>query len=430
MPLQLTDAQLDDIASKIYVLREPSVTKLPEPVSSTGADSLADALGLFGVPQLFPDVGLGVVLFPNRNPPGQPPDYLWFAPRIWLNNPGKAWRIASTSKIGMLLAAVQLREDVRAIQKLGVLHSPSEYDELFALKKLWARSKDVRAVQIAKCAPRISTIFTFPADGSPATFNGPDADEPDPQSIFNRLGPDHHLGWSAVNAFGFSELLWLTGSRSDNVAATSCVSELGVAYIKAVERAYGLFVDHDSNMRLLLGGGYTDVNTAAKVTNGSPLRHRPLQDIEVQSVQDAMKDPTGKYGDQQSWVGGSPAAMLAYLIALTQNRLAPSGHDLFTGETACNTIRANLAGGPLSFFSLIQDAVVKNGTIVTKAITKIGLLAGIWADFAYLETLDASLVTGDKEMAYGVVVTNISGPDKDDLALQIGTRIHAALKTL
>lgn len=431
MPLHLTDAQLDGIAANIYILRDPSTTMLPEPGSSTGASSLEPALSSFGIPQDYPNVGIGVVSFSRFPDP----------PRFWLHNPGAVWRIASTSKIAVVLAAVQLREDVRAVQRwnaqANVLQTPQDYDELFAMRKLWARAKDPQMTEIAgpDHAPRISTIFDFPADGSPAEFFGGDTTAIDESDIINRLtaASEGHLTWKGAKDFEFNERLWLMGTLSDNVAATSCASQIGAAYIKAVQRAYGLFRKMPSNMRLLMGfGEYEKIDQTAKVSNRSNERFRKLSNRETQHVLDVWNDPAKQLGPHDSWEGGTAAALLTYLTAMVLNRLAPSDVSRpDSGFTACQSIMHALSGGSLGISSLMTARLTTDTTTRRWESSKVGLLGALAADFCYVETVDRVATPGgvvEKQMVFGMVGTNLRNDGM--MGQGLGKRIHDALLSI
>jgi hypothetical protein len=64
-------------------------------------------------------------------------------------------------------------------------------------------------------------------------FVGP---PPDADDIFGRLPVVSHSGtqeikhltWETAGGFEFSELLWLAGAMSDNIAATACASQIGL----------------------------------------------------------------------------------------------------------------------------------------------------------------------------------------------------------
>ena len=437
MALSLSVAQWTELASKLFLLQPATTTKLPKPATSTVGGGLSAKLDLLKTDPLSKDLGIGVVDFTA----GISSDV------VWLNNADVAWRAGSTAKIAILLAALQLRDDVRVAQ--AFVSKPDDFDELFASPKLWGMSKIDKANQIVgrDHAPRISTIFDL--SKSPAEFLGPDADNPNFTDIVNRVTtqtPHGHLQWPLVTDFDFTERLWLAGARSDNVAATSCISEIGVAYIKAVQRAYGLF-DPPNGLKLLLAGPYTSgVDTTVPVSNASAtIKYRalPSSDIEKPKVTDALKTAPGRFEDQQSWEGTSVAALTAYMIALMQDELVAFGHGLSFGTIGCNTIRANLSHGPVNVGTrsfLVQG--INTVAKVTKQITKIGLLGiedgepgPLNCEFAYVETEENSAPVGGtpKVMKYGILVTGIKSTDNTathhatNITANVGAFIHQAL---
>jgi hypothetical protein len=416
--------------------------KLPVPKTTTGTGSLSTKLDpIVHPPSLFEKWGIGVIDFTSDKD----------NPSIWLHNEGTPWRIGSTGKIAIVLAAAQLREDVRAVQGTNILSKPEDYDELFAMDALWQLSPVFRTSQMAdkSTAPRISTIFDF--SKTPVDFQGPGLTDPDFGNIIERLATktsstvdDAHLNWPLNTDFAFSERLWLAGTNSDNVGADSCMSEIGVAYLKAVQRAYGLF---DGNvMQMLLNGPYSDMNGKAGVTkipvsSGSKVFYRNLQRPEMHHVTDAMKVGK-KFTDQDSWEPGSAAALAAYMIAFRQKKFASLSDPPKSGNDACATIEANLSHGDVHRET---QSYIANGVAtvakVKKQLSKIGLLdtpdrekAALNTEFAYLETEQNS--TPLKPRQYGVVVTGITDLLKsdgkidraaDDLTKELGKKIHTAL---
>ena len=433
--MALTDPQLKEIADKLFLLRPASATKLAKPTNTTGADDLTAKLDPIGSDARFSDWGIGVVDFTNNVS----------SPRIWLRNGDDPWRAGSTGKIAILLAAVQLRDDVQAVQETKLLSKPAEYDDLFAMDKLWKMAPDTRVWKIARKdhAPRITTIFDFTKPV--VDFAGPAPGTSDFANILDRLAlnqgvdlPKAHLHWPEAVDYDFSERLWLMGAMSDNVAATSCLSEIGVAYVKAVQRAYGLF-DEPNGMRLLLAGPYSPEDTKALVSNNSKLTYRPLRDIEMHGVKDALfNQATKKFDNQSSWQPGSAAALTAYMIALVRQELVGLRHGFQQGAVACQTIKDNLSHGIAgrSTQSFIANGV-KVAADITDQVTKIGLLGKedgepdpLNCEFAYLETKEKA--APHKVMKYGVVVTGIrakpgSTSSATALTKELGTLIHRAL---
>src|SRR5437773_7413705 len=188
----LTNAQLDKIAQNIFIMRERTTTRLPKP-TSTGSTAFITALNPIASNADLKDAGIGIIDF-TSNPA---------SPSIWFNNEDKAFRIGSASKIAMMLAAVQLRLDVRNIFGLSpqIISTPAEFDALFADPALWRRGKAPRGeltdIAGAANAPQISKIFDLTK--SPIDFAGPD---PDTQHLpanrdkaFNKLPASHELEW-------------------------------------------------------------------------------------------------------------------------------------------------------------------------------------------------------------------------------------------
>jgi hypothetical protein len=462
--MAVTAAQLAKIRDQLFLLQ--SHTELTMPSNSTDTagnddplvtalDKMIDDLQTHN-PDRYVDVGVGVADF-TKDPK---------APRIWLRNAQTPWRVASTGKVSVLLAAVQLQDDVRLVKEVTKLTDPKEYDALFAnpdlwkLKdswpRLWSRNNEITARDSKKDTsashcPRPSTIFDLTKD--PVDFRGPQVtDAAAKHTLALKVGwkpgktppmnmPD--LTWTDVPKFDFSELLWLMGDNSDNVAATACISEIGVAYLKAVQKAYGLY-DPAKGAHLLLAGGYDPLPAKVKVHGGGGAVLRSLKNTEQSPVKDALRtrgspgdtapDPKD-FTDQRSKEPGSATALLAYLIALVQNKFVSSrndpAHGVDNGTSACETIRLNLSTGeekdnggsyPGIPSNIIRGVQQLSGTTVTKQLNKIGLLGerdkefppGLACEFAYLETR-----TGGKTMQYGVVATGLKNNPETELAQHI-----------
>lgn len=448
--MTLSDAKLREIADKLFLLKRPAPAKLPMPIN-TGPDTFTSKLAPIGENPLFKKLGIGVVDFTEEGK----------LPKVWLHNGDRPWRIGSTCKLALHLAAVQLRDDVRQLQNL--ISTADEFDELFRMKKLWnlyrgANKLGIQQIAGKENAPRISTIFDLTK--SPVDFIGPFPDAPNADDIYGRLpvvghsgsSEIRHLTWEKVGEFDFSELLWLTGAFSDNVAATAIASEIGLPYIKAVQRAYGLF-DPPKGMYLQLSGALSQhdfIKTPVLVdsTKSDGAKYRPLTHVEkIAKVTDFMKDSkTGKFTDQYSWEPGSATALTAYMIALMQDKLVDPTSFLFLasdrGRQGCDTIRNNLStGGSHSIISYLAQGVESFSTAadITRKITKIGILgipdgerSGLICEFAYLETKE--IRPPNKQMKFAVLVTGISGPILPGFAdgtaflcQQLGEQVHLAL---
>ena len=147
--MALTDAQIKEIAKKISVA-DGFGGEVPIPANNdTGLETQMKAAVAANAGMA--DIGLGVVDFTKDST----------KPKVWMQNTDKTWRLASTSKVGLLFAAAQLRVDVQQVMDLKIISTPGEFDALFQDKRLWKTSKINHADQIAAGPPRISTLFDF-----------------------------------------------------------------------------------------------------------------------------------------------------------------------------------------------------------------------------------------------------------------------------
>jgi Beta-lactamase enzyme family len=407
--MALSSAQLQKIADVVFLLRTPQPVPLPKPVNTDAAftERFEDDVG--GNPE-FANVGIGVIDFTAdvQNP------------NIWLHNGDEAWPIWSTCKICILLAAVQLRDDVRKAAATGVATTPQDFDDGF--KNVWKLSKSPTIAAIRKVPPRISTLFDLDPNPDLIDFAG-GATDLDPDDIISRLPADGELTWKISANFTFHERLWLAGANSDNVAAGACISEIGLPYIQSVMTAYGLF-DRHRGMRLLLQGfyGWKGLKALApnfpKVTSAanSP-QYRPIPPVSTQLVHDPL---TGKPDAFRSDLGGSASAMTAYMVALMQDKLVD--------EEACDSIRSYLAdGSPQTTTSFVSEGVKLRTPIVLQH-TKVGFVGDSDADFAYMETpapkrFNFAIVTA------GLRPTKVAGVTVKDLdqAHDLGEKIFDQL---
>jgi hypothetical protein len=439
----LSDAQLREIADTIFVMGDRATTRLPKP-TTTGPPAFRTALDPIGTDPDFADAGIGVIDFTA--------DFMH--PSVWLHNADKPYRIGSASKIAMMLAAVQLRLDVRRILDLNIISTPAEFDEVFRDRKLWKKAKapqtEMQQIAGAANAPLISKIFDF--GKNPVDFDGPDPDgRTDPAEetkIVNKLPASGEVSWAKWTDFTFSERLWLTGSLSDNVAATACVSEIGVPYIKAVQRAYGL-ADPRNGMHLLASRGYDRIPRSSTPPAAAP--PRPLTHVEPIAVEDFWWGPrTRAFTDQKSWVPGSAAALTAYMLALMTETfvLDPDAFlGLLPGHAGCQTIRINLADGANAIESFLAEDGVKSvaNTKITRQMNKIGILkksdgarSALICEFIYLETEQnpAPPAPHRSAMKYAVLTTGLiddtspGGVNAAQKSAALGAAVHSALLSL
>jgi hypothetical protein len=432
----LTDAQLTSIADRIFVMGDRTTTRLPKP-ANTGPTAFTTALDTIAGDARFKDAGIGVIDFTKF--PTDPP-------KVWLSkNADQSFRIGSASKIAVMLAAVQLRLDVRRILDLKIISKADEFDALYANRNLWKKAKAPQSEmqQIANSPPLFSEIFDF--SKTPVDFDGPDPDKQTDAAhrkpIMDKLPANHELVWDLRPLFPFSERLWLTGLLSDNVSATACASEIGTPYLKAVQRAYGL-ADPARGMHLFASGIYTTVPT--KTTPPSPPPPRPLAHVDPIRVNDAFYDAKSKtFSDRMSWVPGSAAALTSFMLAMIGDKFCVDPAVLVGGLAGCTTIRNNLADkiAP-SIASFMADEIGKITTI-NKQMNKIGILkksdgaeSPLVCEFLYLETKEShSAAHPDKELKYaviavGLVTTAGAGNGAVAKSRALGTAVHNALVAL
>jgi hypothetical protein len=462
----LSDAALKLIAERIFVMGDRATTRLPAPTLHGSADFMMALDSIASDPNSpVKDAGIGVIDFTvdAKNP------------MVWLNNETTAFRIGSAGKIAMMVAAVQLRLDVRRILKLDIISKPEEFDELFRNKKLWRLAKAPQSEMQQIGGPRgtpplFSRIFDF--DQPRLDFRGPDpdgrTDVAQQDAILAKLPPVlpgnlPHLpwrrwtdstgtprrGWSDLT---FSERLWLAGCMSDNVAATSCVSEIGVPYIKAVQRSYGL-ADPAHGMHLLASGGYDGIPPSARPPNvPSPRRLTYREPIEVKDLW--WDKTTQAFSDRRSHVPGSAAALTAYMIALVADTFVTDPDALVGGLEGCRTIKNNLAGaeghGIGSF--LVKGVRDVPDTQIRKLHNKIGILkkgplgtdspeSSLLCEFVYLETEQDPPPPPPPpakriKMKYAVVATGliddttVGGLTAATKSRRLGFFVHTALLSL
>jgi hypothetical protein len=221
------------------------------------------------------------------------------------------------------------------------------------------------------------------------------------------------------------------------------VSHIGVPYIKAVQRAYGLAKHPSGGMHLLASSAYEPIPPST--LQPAPRPPRQLTHVETLPVNDFwFNEKSGKFDDKMSWVPGSAAALTAYMIALMTDAFAG-------GLTACQTIRNNLADGKSHAVKsfLVQGDGDGNGGIasvarVNRTINKIGILGKsakgakepIICEFVYVETEEfAAPASGRNEMKYAVIATGLtitasSRLDPDQKSAILGIAVHNALLKL
>lgn len=194
----------------------------------------------------------------------------------------------STPKIWAMYAAFQLRRDVRDF--IGRTNGVARSDIAARLEAAWRNSPIPELRQVARSGrmPRLARIFDFgalPADAAAAAAAPP----PDPNAVdfigiadcgvpadfsaspamqalalslerfheleYSTRPADKVAMWEQLAALPFGQRMWLMTAWSDNAAATTCATDLGLGYIDAVLLASGLY-DARNNIGARLAATY------------------------------------------------------------------------------------------------------------------------------------------------------------------------------
>jgi hypothetical protein len=410
-----TAAQLKEIEGRLFLFKFfPTALPIPknnDPQFTTRMQPVATN-------PRFQEISFGVVDFTADR----------MNPKVFLHEGGTPWRMGSTGKIAVLLAAAQLREDVRQVKAVpGLVMSPAEFDNVFST--IWKNSVEDNVKKIAgKGPPRVSTTIDV-------SISQPDFIEAGVPLNKSLVRTDGHGGggWPKMPDISFRDRLWLAGAQSDNFAANACISEIGVAYMTAVQRAYGLFIeDKTKGMRMLLAGGYyggVPQNVRVRRAASAPT-YRPLFDLETRWTNDKLIDKAGKL--QPSDQGGSVAALTAYMIALIQDKLVnKDGCDaikLFLADELPSTNPGSLVRGVADIKTIqIKTAHAKGGALNKET----GAVQPLRCDVAYIETAPIGGGAGKKFaiVAQGLLPVIVAGSEVEPevQGQELAKAIHNAL---
>lgn len=428
--MALTEAQLKEITKKLFLFKDPP-PRLPVPDNidnGTNPAPLVVRMIPVALDERFKKISFGVVEFQAD---------VMKPPSVFLHKADTPWRMGSTGKLAALLAAAQLRDDVQKVAATGFLTKDTEYDDLFST--IWSRHKEQKVRDIGKRyigekdgSPRVSTIFDL-SKPKPDFKGAPNinkslsrVDYPDPKTPNVPRDP-----WREITKISFQDRLWLMGAQSDNASAQSCISEIGLAYMKEVQRAYGL-LNPTKGMHMLLGGGFFSDSPTTPVSNtpGAPT-YRELRgrDYEKQDVKDEYFDSNEP---QRSTQPGSVAALTAYMIALIQEKLV--------NKDGCDAIKSFMADVlPVTPpnqetlpGSLIQGVQKIPGVTIAKAHGKGGALEkgptkaerALRCDVAYIETSGSA---GKKFAIVAQGLVPFKGFTPEVQGQDLAKAIHAAL---
>ena len=262
--------------------------------------------------------------------------------------------LGSGSKVMILYAAFQLRDDVRKVAAAGFSDAADLRRKLLTA---WKNSKAPALVSLAQeirapdQAPFLDQIFDL-SDPSAIEFKGMancgvgDLHEdvsthPAKTALMVALEEAHshehseppHPAerWLAILTWKFAKRLWLTTRWSDNAAAYSCATEIGLPYIHALMKASGLFTPNGPGMRLWLAAYENAPANLAPQTDPDP----PADDPDKQTYSEAAtllrrclnhakyrppEVPAAGF-DKVTKQDGTVRTMAALLIALAQEKL-------------------------------------------------------------------------------------------------------------
>jgi hypothetical protein len=274
--------------------------------------------------------------------------------------------LGSGSKLMILYAAFQLRDDVRKVAAAGFTDAADLRVKLVAA---WSASKvpplvalagEVRA---ADKAPFIDQIFDL-SDPAKIDFLGMRncglddihqylTTHPGTAGVLNLLDNIHQgeydadddktlrpLRWLSILTLKFAKRLWLTTRWSDNAAAYSCATEIGMPYVYALMKGSKLYsASNRRGMRLFLAG--------------YELAPVSLPDPSVAAADPAPDDP-----DKQSY------AAAAQLLRRCQQSAAYRPADISVADFAKKGQgQIGKQDGTIRTLSALMGAIVQGGLI-------------------------------------------------------------------
>ncbi len=354
----------------------------------------------------YPDLCFGATHFV-----GDDADSSKWQPYFFAKDENNQGSLGSGAKIMICYAAFQLREDVRGLIKKGV--KPGDIRK--ALLDLWSASSNQELKAIAKETPRrgsappfIDYIFDFGGAGG-ADFDGhgncgiPNfGDDTKPGVLRNHikeLGDVHKWEydeihnderWREILARPFAERLWLTTRWSDNAAATTCATQIGLPYINALLRASGLY-DAKRNRGMKLYRGYEDP---------------PHGVAEFKSWFDQFGRWYRYSRTTDDTQAGNVATLSALLAALVRRKL----FDPNVNDEMVSFLRVADAGAITSYVEWSLKSLLAQYSGYLDLWSKLGIFNSIKTDCAYLRYRSPK---DGKEYRMGLVLLNYRGPGPD-----------------
>ncbi len=306
--------------------------------------------------------------------------------------------IASMSKLAILLAAYQLRADIGIIgASPGVgdagKQEDREKDLLRAVQQAFSQSKDKALQTIAndpKTFPRLARIFDL------AAFLEKPSNKRLPTDLVFDSGTTH-VGATGKDEWTFEGRLAEALRASDNDAATSCIADIGLPYIKAFMRRSGFSDISGSNKGLFLGEKFSP-NWPRRSPEDLPPIEEGIERIMVDVNRYKSENPREK-----AWTGqaGNCRAVTAVLHELFQGRVV--------NEAASSEMRERLT----STGGYIYQAIKKS---IKSCRSKIGRYSEFYSDCALLETRTGEVGargagTADDRTAHWIAVVLLAPDD-------------------
>ncbi|PWI17993.1 hypothetical protein DI272_30415 [Streptomyces sp. Act143] len=299
--------------------------------------------------------------------------------------------VASIAKLAPLLAACQLRADLR---RIAAANPPQSSAELFeTARQQWNCT--------AEHGPQLDDIFWVDFAVSPVAVDFVDAHQDDEalNELDSKLADPttRQEGLERLRLLGFADRLRLMAAWSNNDAATAVIRVLGLPYVAAVVQDCGLY-DVGDGGGLWLGAGYGDIGGGFGPDPG---------------VADDPRLPGAHHN-------ASAESLARFFILLLADRLIDA--DPEQARQACGEIRAILdkispAHGVDSSF---REALVHSGRVVRRLLSKIG----IWHDVSECAAISTEDQDGSARRDY--IAVGLAETDESALAAVI-TALEASL---
>lgn len=324
-------------------------------------------------------------------------------------------QIASMAKLALLVAAFQLRDDVRAVVQSGRYQKWKEV--VPALKGAWGKSKssDFKSLSMMPEFDRIFDTERFDAGADPlpefrtlwpsiakhsrykvkhlewlgAAHRLPRPPKPpetlkksDPKK-YDRDSKKYESDFKkfydeTLYPIPFWELLQLTIKWSDNEAASACTSLLGLPFIWAVLHQLGLYNERQQS-GLWLGNRYRPLFGSEKFRAPGTSKTKPIgkRSSEPSEDGDDSDDATSTQVGT-AWTTALVFAALAQGVLFQHNNnLAISPLEFSPGDVASQSV-------PENFYMFAERASARAFGTTGMHLSKIGILGAVKSECAHL----------------------------------------------